>query len=921
MKANRRKRCNPQQRRHRIHRKHVTSPECAMRLDKIQRTAYAQRRTLEIEKELGLQGKDLNDPAQREQILLHIASLEDEFDSLKLVHELDKSAYEDELQLLRKLAEDTQCELDSANAKINELESVLANLQKHLAVLSQDNNDIGGDLSGLKASLEQAIQTLQMDKQAHEEASRKAQQRRKEAHESIDRVTQLIQKHEKELAKLNQRKEKLEEAAQDHPEGIPLEATAKDGGSTLTNSHGTEPKEAGTAPVDMPAPKTERKGSKTLHPAEKELGETKEKVQVLEARIAGLQEQIEDLKFQVGKDSSTSSIPNSKSGYRGVGMHCKDPDHRDDLEELEEGKNTDGDLNGESKSGNIANDDTEAEINADAAALHNQNKSPNRKKQNCKRGKKKGGHGGGRTFTPNATVQPVQYCDPVQCASCPNHAECMKHAKLGKTRNVEELDLNKGLIRQPYQTRSVQCPQREGEWLQGEYPLDVGSSINIGPRIRTLAILMSTVGMVSYMRISTILSGFLGMNVSHESVEEWVKLAAQRAEDPNSMIAQKLLEEPYACVDETGAGVDGKLHWIHTFCNSEFTYLYLDRKRGSEAMKRGGMLPFYTGTIISDCWSSYFRFENVNHGLCNAHLLRELLALEQFYAKDKQWAHEMSELLKEMDHARNELEPGKIFAPEVIEAYEKRYDEIVAKGFSLHPESETAKRRGRKKSQAEQNIAGQSSEKKSVTPLRKAMNLLKRLRDYKEYYLLFLRDRNVPFTNNCAERSFRCVATKRSVVGCFRSINGAQNFVSVWGFVSSAGKQGYSAYEAIHALMTNTGADLFFTQEEQVRLRALVEERRRKMERSAAEELAKIAEQEAEKEAKKQQKEAKKAEAEAKKADRAAKRQAKEAEKAAKEARRQERAARKAQAEAEKGRKKTQAKGSRSTKKRSKGAT
>ena len=36
------------------------------------------------------------------------------------------------------------------------------------------------------------------------------------------------------------------------------------------------------------------------------------------------------------------------------------------------------------------------------------------------------------------------------------------------------------------------------------------------------------------------------------------------------------------------------------------------------------MIPRYGGVIIHDCWGSYLAYEHCGHGLCGAHLLREL---------------------------------------------------------------------------------------------------------------------------------------------------------------------------------------------------------------------------------------------------------------------------------------------------------
>lgn len=37
-----------------------------------------------------------------------------------------------------------------------------------------------------------------------------------------------------------------------------------------------------------------------------------------------------------------------------------------------------------------------------------------------------------------------------------------------------------------------------------------------------------------------------------------------------------------------------------------------------------GIIPRYGGVLIHDCWASYLSYDHCSHGLCGAHLLREL---------------------------------------------------------------------------------------------------------------------------------------------------------------------------------------------------------------------------------------------------------------------------------------------------------
>ena len=74
--------------------------------------------------------------------------------------------------------------------------------------------------------------------------------------------------------------------------------------------------------------------------------------------------------------------------------------------------------------------------------------------------------------------------------------------------------------------------------------------------------------------------------------------------------------------DETGTRADGKTRWVHNASNADYTFLSIHEKRGWAGMNAAGVLPFYHGIIVHDCWGSYWKYENVIHSICCAHLLR-----------------------------------------------------------------------------------------------------------------------------------------------------------------------------------------------------------------------------------------------------------------------------------------------------------
>ena len=199
-------------------------------------------------------------------------------------------------------------------------------------------------------------------------------------------------------------------------------------------------------------------------------------------------------------------------------------------------------------------------------------------------------------------------------------------------------------------------------------------------------------------------------------------------------------------------------------------------------MKEIGFLPQFHGILVHDCWASYWKCPDVIHAVCCAHLLRELTGIEE-NNPGFTWPKEFKELLLEMKRVRDKaVEKDK---PELSYYYHHkfsiRYDQIIEKAYKETPEpvpTPGKKKRGRKKRG-------------------KVLSLIDRLKELKGAVCLFTKNFLVPFDNNQAERDLRMTKAKIKVSGCFRTKKGAQEYLDIMSYVSTAKKLGSNAYDAI----------------------------------------------------------------------------------------------------------------------------
>ena len=200
-------------------------------------------------------------------------------------------------------------------------------------------------------------------------------------------------------------------------------------------------------------------------------------------------------------------------------------------------------------------------------------------------------------------------------------------------------------------------------------------------------------------------------------------------------------------------------------------------------MDAAGILPTFQGRAIHDFLKSYLKY-GCTHGLCNAHLLRELDFLHEHH--HQAWAQAMNERLLAIKQAVANARTAQLQAlPDTEKApLLARYNRIVEEGYAENPRAQPPsgpKRRGRPKQT-------------------KALNLLDRFRDHSPSILAFLHDFAVPFDNNQAERDLRMMKVRQKISGTFRSFHALENFCRIRGYVSTARKNSLTALDALRRL-------------------------------------------------------------------------------------------------------------------------
>lgn len=393
--------------------------------------------------------------------------------------------------------------------------------------------------------------------------------------------------------------------------------------------------------------------------------------------------------------------------------------------------------------------------------------------------KSSGKHSGGQQGHEGHTLARVEHPDHIvtlpvtSCTCCADltYEPVREH----ECRQVFELPRPKLDVTE-FQAEIKACPKC-GKVNKAAFPPDVTAPVQYSQSVLGMAVYFQNQQLVPVGRVGQTMTDIWGCSLSEATIMEAAKRCYERLAPFESAVTMELVNAPVLHVDESGARAAGKLYWLHAACTDMLTFFGIHERRGSEALDCFGILPKFRGHLIHDFWKPYFLY-TCEHGLCNAHHLRELTFL--FEDKNQAWAGNMIDLLLDMNDfvklQNNVPLTRKQKRPWII-----KYNKIVVEGWNANPLPQQEGKRRTKKT--------------------KEQNLLLRLDTRQSQVLSFLHNPGVPFTNNQAEQDIRMLKVRLKISGAFRTVKGAKHFARIRSYISTVRKQSLDILTSITKAM------------------------------------------------------------------------------------------------------------------------
>jgi len=298
------------------------------------------------------------------------------------------------------------------------------------------------------------------------------------------------------------------------------------------------------------------------------------------------------------------------------------------------------------------------------------------------------------------------------------------------------------------------------------------------------------------------LSTHFGFNfsISAPAIIDWFKDFSDIIEGLYEQLEELVKTSKVLHVDETGLPMNGENWWLWVVCCANFVLYIQSFSRGHESVKH--ILDGFEGTLISDFFSAYNKFKDVEQQKCLGHLLSDIIEL-------------IVKLEKQNERIEKKLEPHEeaIKKEESLEATPKPRGRPKKLELLTEPQVKTLKTRrvqNRKslnqairlrsffratfkhtvlgwKTDKSKRLTKEEAEEKLrelVFKLREESvvegdleKLLKRCNKYEKILFTYLKYEGVPPDNNKAERDLRPFVVQRKRSGGFKSPEVMRHYV------------------------------------------------------------------------------------------------------------------------------------------------
>lgn len=422
-------------------------------------------------------------------------------------------------------------------------------------------------------------------------------------------------------------------------------------------------------------------------------------------------------------------------------------------------------------------DGTNSGIPTSQTPIHKNKNIPNSR---IKSGKSVGGQTGHpkqklEAFAENEITETQSH----ELQTCP---KCGSQAIIPTDKSIckDELDYEVVVIRRRHEYPIYHCTIC-GKDVHAPIANNLKEENQYGSQVQALALALTNMGNVSVSKTRRMIYGLSEeeINPSEGYIAKLEKRAAKELTSFYAELKKECLQQSLLYWDDTVIAINKNRACLRFYGTEKIALYTAHLQKNKVGLDEDGLLqllPPETVVMHDHNKVNYNKDYSYSNIECNAHLLRDLQKTTDNLQHS--WSQELEKLLKKTNEERKEAiaKGSKAFGDEYIKSFFAQFDRIMLKAIE--------------ENEADANKYYNHDEKV----------LILRILKYKDHYLAWVVNFEMPFTNNESERALRGIKSKMKISGQFKNEATAQNYAIVKSYIESCYRNGIDEVRALSRL-------------------------------------------------------------------------------------------------------------------------
>jgi hypothetical protein len=365
-----------------------------------------------------------------------------------------------------------------------------------------------------------------------------------------------------------------------------------------------------------------------------------------------------------------------------------------------------------------------------------------------------------------------------ECPHCHSKDLCELDSEVTK----DEFDYQIKVIKKRIHFKEYKCPKCN-KIVRKNIPANLKEDNQYGSNVQATSLTLANIGNVPINKVRKIISGLTvdEINLSEGYITKLQKRASSQLNQFIEDLKFYITHLNLVYWDDTVVMLNTKRGCMRFYGNEDVALYCAHEQKNKTGLDKDNilaMLSKYT-TVEHDHniinYNDEYSFINAE---CCQHLIRDLEKVKT-NIPNRTWCIKLKDLFCEYDHKRKLLIEQSInqFSEEELDDFISKINQYLLLGVEEYSND------------SEVYYAGDEA------------TLLIRLMEYRDNYIYWALDFELPFTNNLSERALRGIKSKMKVAGQFQNITSAEYYAMIRSYIETCYRNKVNGHEALVKLI------------------------------------------------------------------------------------------------------------------------